>query len=66
MENLGFSDLFSFGVFEVDVLSGELRKQGIKIRLQEQPFQILTLLLERQGALITPDYVRHSGLTTPL
>jgi DNA-binding winged helix-turn-helix (wHTH) protein len=48
MEKLSPSDLFSFGVFEVDLRVGELRKQGMKIRLQEQPFQILTLLLERK------------------
>ena len=42
-----------FGVFEVDFQSGELRKQGVRIRLQEQPFQVLTALLERPGELVT-------------
>src|ERR1700754_666655 len=42
-----------FGVFEVDLLAGELRKHGLKLRLQEQPFQILTLLLERAGEVVT-------------
>lgn len=60
MEKLNPSDLFSFGVFEVDLRVGELRKQGMKIRLQEQPFQILTLLLERQGALITREELRQT------
>jgi len=42
-----------FGVFELDAHSGELRKQGVKIKLQDQPFQILQVLLERPGELIT-------------
>jgi DNA-binding winged helix-turn-helix (wHTH) protein len=47
-----------FGVFEVDLVSGELRKNGTLIRLQEQPFQILALLLERPGELVTRDDLR--------
>ena len=38
-----------FGVFELDVPAGELRKNGSHTKLQEQPFQILRLLLERPG-----------------
>ena len=38
-----------FGVFEVDLRAGELRRNGAKVRLQEQPFQILVMLLERPG-----------------
>ena len=41
--------LIRFGVFEVDPEAGELRKQGLKIKLQEQPFQVLALLLEQPG-----------------
>ena len=44
-----------FGVFEVDSQTGELRKQGIKIKLREQPFQILALLLENPGRVVTRD-----------
>lgn len=47
-----------FGVFEADLLSGELRKNGTLIRLQEQPFQVLTMLLERPGELVTREDVR--------
>jgi len=47
-----------FGVFEADLVSGELRKNGTLIRLQEQPFQILALLLERPGELVTRDDLR--------
>ena len=44
-----------FGVFEADLRTGELRKHGIKIKLQDQPFQILALLLERPGEVVTRD-----------
>src|SRR5216684_4261394 len=42
-----------FDVFEVDLRAGELRKHGIKIRLQEQPFLILQTLLETPGQIVT-------------
>ncbi len=48
-----------FGVFEVDLRSGELRKQGLKIKLQGQPIQILALLLERPGELVTREELRE-------
>jgi DNA-binding winged helix-turn-helix (wHTH) protein/tetratricopeptide (TPR) repeat protein len=47
-----------FGTFEVDLRAGELRKQGVKIKLQEQPFQILTVLLQRPGELVSRDELR--------
>jgi Tol biopolymer transport system component/DNA-binding winged helix-turn-helix (wHTH) protein len=42
-----------FGIFEVDLASAQLRKHGIRLPLQEQPFQILAALLERRGELVT-------------
>ncbi|PYU38284.1 MAG: hypothetical protein DMG53_26975, partial [Acidobacteria bacterium] len=45
--------LIRFGLFEVDTRSGELRRQGSKVNLQEQPFQALVLLLERRGEVVT-------------
>jgi TolB-like protein/DNA-binding winged helix-turn-helix (wHTH) protein/Tfp pilus assembly protein PilF len=48
-----------FGVFEADFRSGELYRQGLKIRLQDQPFQLLALLLERQGELVTRQELRE-------
>src|SRR6266702_6294765 len=42
-----------FGVFEVDFRAGELTKRGLRIRLQEQPFQVLAMLLEKPGELVT-------------
>src|SRR5579863_8821952 len=42
-----------FGVFEIDIPAGELHKHGLRVRLQEQPFQVLAVLLERPGELVT-------------
>jgi DNA-binding winged helix-turn-helix (wHTH) protein len=42
-----------FGVFEVDLRSGELRKYGLRVRLQEQPFQVLAMLVEHSGEVVT-------------
>src|SRR6202041_1830824 len=44
--------LIGFGPFEVDTRSGELRRGGVRIRLQEQPFQILAILLEHAGEVV--------------
>src|SRR5262247_1579187 len=52
--------ILCFGSFEVDVVSGELRRQGLKIRLQDQPFRLLVLLLERAGSVVTRDEVRET------
>src|SRR5262244_1311629 len=48
-----------FGLFEVDLSAGVLEREGRKIRLQEQPFQILTLLLERPGEVVTREELRQ-------
>jgi eukaryotic-like serine/threonine-protein kinase len=48
----------TFGEFELDVRAGELRKAGLRIRLQEQPLQILLMLLERPGEVVTREEVR--------
>jgi DNA-binding response OmpR family regulator len=42
-----------FGVYEVDLEARELRKRGVKVNLQEQPFQVLTLLITHPGQLLT-------------
>jgi TolB-like protein/DNA-binding winged helix-turn-helix (wHTH) protein len=49
-----------FGAFEVDVRAGELRHHGTKIRLQQQPFRILALLLERPGEVVTREELRQA------
>ncbi len=51
--------LARFGAFEVDLDSGELRRSGVRISLQEQPFQLLAALLERPGELITREELRQ-------
>jgi TolB-like protein/DNA-binding winged helix-turn-helix (wHTH) protein/Tfp pilus assembly protein PilF len=48
-----------FGAFEADLHSGELRKHGLKIKLQDQPFQVLVLLLGRSGAVVTREELRQ-------
>jgi cholera toxin transcriptional activator len=53
------SRVIRFGVFEVNLAAGELRKAGARIRLQEQPFQVLALLLERPGEVITREELRQ-------
>ena len=42
-----------FGVFEVDLRTGELRKRGVKLKLQEKPLEILAALLEHPGQVVT-------------
>src|SRR5467141_2618313 len=48
-----------FGVYEFDLRSGELRKHGIRIKLQEQPCQILAILLEHRGEMVTRDELQR-------
>jgi Tol biopolymer transport system component/DNA-binding winged helix-turn-helix (wHTH) protein len=48
-----------FGLFEVDLRAGELRKNGVKLKLQVQPFQLLALLLERPGEVVTREELRQ-------
>ena len=48
-----------FAVFEVDLRAGELTKRGLRIRLQEQPFQVLAMLLEKPGQLVTREELRE-------
>ena len=47
----------AFGPFEADLHSGELRKDGVRLRLQAQPFQLLVMLLERPGELVTREEI---------
>ena len=58
MEDSPRKYLFRFGVFEADQLTGELRKQGRRMQLQGQPFDILVMLLERPGELISRTQIR--------
>jgi cholera toxin transcriptional activator len=51
--------IFRFGVFEADANSGELRKAGMRLRVQEQPFQVLIFLLERPGEVVSREELRQ-------
>jgi cholera toxin transcriptional activator len=55
----GDEKLLRFSVFELDLAAGELRKNGKRIRLQEQPFQVLVTLLENAGHVVTRDAFRQ-------
>jgi DNA-binding winged helix-turn-helix (wHTH) protein len=47
-----------FGIFEADLVTGELLRKGLRVSLQEQPFQVLAALLERPGELVTREELR--------
>lgn len=59
MQSPAASRILRFGVFEADLHAGELRKQGMQIKLQEQPFQILAFLLEHAGEIVTREQLRQ-------
>src|SRR6266568_5600260 len=52
------SRIIRFSTFEVNLRTGELRRRGQKVRLQEQPFQVLAALLERPGEVVTREELR--------
>jgi TolB-like protein/tetratricopeptide (TPR) repeat protein len=54
-----YASQIRFGVFEVDLRTRELRKKGHKLRLQEQPFQLLTLLLEKPNDVVTRQEIQR-------
>src|ERR1700751_4384627 len=60
--NTDGAELYStrrFGVFELDLRAGELRRNGIKVKLQEQPFQVLAELIKRPGQVVTREELRN-------
>lgn len=57
MSDAPSSPRYRFGVFEADASSGELRKQGIRIKLNAQPFQLLLMLLDRPGEVLTREEI---------
>ena len=54
--------LVRFEAFEVNLTTGEVRKHGIRLRVQDQPFQVLVMLLARPGKLVTRDEIREKLL----
>jgi DNA-binding winged helix-turn-helix (wHTH) protein/tetratricopeptide (TPR) repeat protein len=59
MERPATPRLFRFGLFEADLENARLTRNGVRIRLQEQPFRILALLLERAGQVLTREELRQ-------
>src|SRR6516225_7237014 len=53
------SSSIRFGTFELDLQTGELRHAGQKVKLQEQPFQVLATLLEHPGKIVTREELRN-------
>jgi len=47
------AQVIRFATFEVDLRSGELRKSGVRLKLSDQPFQVLAILLEQPGQVVT-------------
>jgi DNA-binding winged helix-turn-helix (wHTH) protein len=50
---------FRFGVFEIDPCAGELRKHGVRVKLQDQPLAVLLILLEKPGQLVTKEELQQ-------
>ena len=53
------SPIIRFGAYEVNIRAGELRKSGVKIKLQEQPFRVLVTLLQHSGDIVTREELRR-------
>ena len=51
--------LFRFGGFEFDQRTGQLRKHGLKIKLQQKPLRVLNVLLERRGEVVSRDELQR-------
>jgi len=54
------NSIYRFGVFELDLRAAELRKHGVKLRLQEQPYQVLLKLLEHSGEVVSREELRST------
>lgn len=52
------SEVIRFGVYEADLRAGELRKRGVRLKVQEQPFRVLAMLLQHRGELVTREQLR--------
>src|SRR5215469_64825 len=59
MSQAGTSQVIRFATFEVDLEAQEIRKGGLRLKLTGQPFQVLTILLERPGAVVTREELQR-------
>ena len=55
----GSRSAYQFGLFKADAETGELLRKGVRVKLQEQPFRLLILLLENSGEIVTRESVRQ-------
>jgi TolB-like protein/DNA-binding winged helix-turn-helix (wHTH) protein/Flp pilus assembly protein TadD len=53
------TDIVRFGIFQIDLKARELHKAGVKVKLQEQPFRVLALLVDRAGQVVTREELQH-------
>src|SRR5215469_4131935 len=60
MKDSGPERRYRFGTFEVNASTGELRRQGIRVRLHAQPFQVLLMLLDRPGEVLTREEISRA------
>ena len=60
MKEPGSARRYRFGTFEADAVAGELRRQGIRIKLNAQPFQVLLMLLERPGEVLSREEIARA------
>jgi DNA-binding response OmpR family regulator len=60
------SQVIRFATFEVDLQAQELRKGGLRLKLSGQPFQVLAILLEQPGVVVTRSYKNGCGRTPSL
>lgn len=56
---VAFANIFRFGLFEADAAGGTLMRNGVRIKIQDQPFRVLLLLVERPGEIVTRDELRQ-------
>ncbi len=59
MPDIQFPTSVRFDVFEIDLRAGELRKEGLRVKVQEQPFRVLSLLVQRAGQVVTREELRQ-------
>ena len=60
MAEISSATRYRFGVFEADATTGELRRQGIRIKINAQPFQVLLMLLDRPGEVLSREEISHA------
>jgi DNA-binding winged helix-turn-helix (wHTH) protein len=60
MQPSPIAEIVRFGMFQLDLKARELHKAGVKVKLQEQPFRVLTLLVDRAGQVVTREELRQN------